>query len=226
MSRFRLIVFDLDGTLVDSRRDLAEAANAVLEACGGRRHSEEAIGQMVGDGAPVLVARAFREANCTPPPDALARFLALYNQRLLYFTRPYDGIVDVLTHLERDAALAVLTNKPLAATHAILDGLALKRFFDERIVGGDGPHPRKPEPNGLLHLMKAAAVGADETLLVGDSLVDLRTARAAATGVCLARYGFGFAEFPVTELRDTDYLIDRPTDLLLVLSRANLVTGH
>jgi phosphoglycolate phosphatase len=226
MSRFRLIVFDLDGTLVDSRRDLAESANAVLKSCGCRQHSEEAIGRMVGDGAATLIARAFEAAGCQPPHDALTRFLAIYDQRLLRYTRPYDGIVDMLSSVSRAASLAVLTNKPLTATRAILDGLDLTRFFGGRIVGGDGPFRRKPDPGGLLDLMKTADAGPYETLLVGDSVVDLQTARAAATRVCIARYGFGFERFPVQELRDTDPRIDRPSDLLRVVSTAERRSGE
>jgi phosphoglycolate phosphatase len=220
MNKFvcRLIVFDLDGTLVDSRRDLAESANEVLKSCGCGQHSEEAIGRMVGDGAATLIARAFEAAGCQPPRDALARFLSIYDQRLLRYTRPYDGIRDVLSCVSRASPLAVLTNKPLIATRAILDGLGLTRFFGTRIVGGDGPFPRKPDPRGLLDLVTTAGARAHETLLVGDSFVDFQTARAAQTRVCVARYGFGFEGFPVSELRDSDPRIDRPVDLLHVLS--------
>ena len=212
--RFRLIVFDLDGTLVDSRRDLAESANALLEACGCRPHSEEAIGRMVGDGAATLVARAFAEAHCPQPRDALERFLTAYNSRLLRFTRPYPGIPEVLAQLQRLATLAVLTNKPLSATRAILDGLDLERFFGERVIGGDGLFARKPDPSGLVHLMVTENVAPDEALLVGDSLVDLRTGRAAGVPVCLARYGFGYETFPVEELSKEDRVSDHPADLV------------
>jgi Predicted phosphatases len=126
---FQLIVFDLDGTLIDSRRDLADAANAVLTACGGAPLPEDQIGRMVGDGAATLVARAFAAAAIPAPPDALARFLAVYERHLLDHTRPYDGILDVLAHLARRAQLALLTNKPLASTREILRGLDLDSFF-------------------------------------------------------------------------------------------------
>ena len=122
---FDLIIFDLDGTLVDSRRDIANAANATLVEAGAAPLPEEVIGRMVGDGAPVLIARAFAAAGRDQPPDALARFLAIYDAHLLEHTHPYDGIPDVLASLEERTPLAVLTNKPLRATRAILDGLAL-----------------------------------------------------------------------------------------------------
>jgi len=217
MTQLRLIVFDLDGTLVDSRRDLAESANAVLAECGCPPHAEEAIGRMVGDGAATLVARAFAASNCPQPADALERFLTVYTSRLLRFTRPYPGVLDVLAQLESRVAMAVLTNKPRAATDAILEGLGLARFFGACVVGGDGPLPRKPDAAGLVHLMSEAGVAPSETLLVGDSPVDMRTARAAGVPVCLARYGFGYLGFGVEKLGPIDWAIDQPADLLRVL---------
>jgi len=212
---FRLIVFDLDGTLVDSRRDIAESANALLETCGARPLSEETIGRMVGAGTATLVARAFAAAGIERPADALDRFLAIYDARLLKYTRPYPRIPEVLETLAARTPLAVLTNKPLAATRSILFGLGLDRYFDdEAIVGGDGPFARKPDPAGLRHLASRAGVSPSATLLVGDSIVDWQAARNASTGVCLARYGFGFEGFPVDELGPSDRLIEAPSDLL------------
>src|SRR5579862_7953151 len=99
------------------------------------------------------------------------------------------------------ASLAVLTNKPLVAARRILDGLDLAGYFPEdAVVGGDGPFPRKPRPEGLQHLTARVGASATETLLVGDSAVDWHTARSAATRICLVRYGFGFEGFPVGEL--------------------------
>jgi phosphoglycolate phosphatase len=212
---FRLIVFDLDGTLIDSRRDLADAANALLESCGAPPLAEEAIGRMVGDGAATLVRRVFEAVAIAQPPDALARYLALYDARLLNHTRPYPGVAGMLDVLSARAQLALLTNKPLASTRRILAGLDLFRYFpDKVVVGGDGPFPRKPDPAGLRHLSAQAGVSAAATLLVGDSAIDWRTARAASTRVCLARYGFGFEGFPVHELVSDDYIIDAPGGLL------------
>jgi phosphoglycolate phosphatase len=214
---FRLVVFDLDGTLVDSRRDLAESANQLLRECGAPTHAEETIGRMVGDGAAMLVARAFAEAGVQAPPDALQRFLAIYNRRLLSFTGPYPGIPEVLDALSSRVMLAVLTNKPLRPTQAILAGLGLARHFGDRIVGGDGPFPRKPDPAGLRHLVERAHAHASDTLMVGDSVVDLHTARAASVRCFIARYGFGFVSFPIDQTTTADRLIDCPADLLAVM---------
>ena len=212
---YRLIVFDLDGTLVDSRRDIAESANALLESCGTSALPEETIGRMVGDGAATLVARAFAAAGIERPGDALDRFLAIYNTRLLAHTRPYPQMADVLEALATRASLAVLTNKPLGATRSILSGLDLAQYFDEEaIVGGDGPFARKPDPAGLRHLGSRIGVPPEATLLVGDSIIDWRAARNASTAVCLARYGFGFDGFPVAQLDPADRTIDAPIELL------------
>jgi len=211
---FTLYVFDLDGTLIDSRRDLAEAANALLVECGGAPLAEERIGSMVGEGAAVLVSRVFAAAGLPLPGDALPRFIARYDERLLNYTRPYDGVVETLEALRARAALAVLTNKPLGATRRILDGLGLAPFFGGAVIGGDGPLPRKPEPAGLQQLSAAAGVGLESTLMVGDSAIDWETARRAGTAICLARYGFGFSAFPVEQIRAGDRVIDTPTDLI------------
>jgi phosphoglycolate phosphatase len=216
--RFRLIVFDLDGTLVDSRRDLAESANAILRESGCGPLPEVTIGRLVGDGAATLVARAFAAASCPQPPDALERFLAIYNGRLLTCTRPYPGIPDVLAELGKRARLAVLTNKPLAATRAILAGLDLAPYFpDQGVLGGDGPFPRKPDPGGLRHLAAEAGLAPGETILVGDSVIDWRTSRACGAHICLAGYGFGFEGFPIGDLGADDRVVDSPAGLLEVL---------
>jgi phosphoglycolate phosphatase len=212
---YRLYVFDLDGTLVDSRRDIAESANALLETCGAPPIPEETIGRMVGDGAATLIARAFAAAGIERPADALDRFLAIYDTRLLKYTRPYPQISEVLETLGAQTPLAVLTNKPLAATRSILLGLGLARHFeDDAIVGGDGPFARKPDPGGLRYLVRRAGVSPSATMLVGDSITDWQAARNASTAVCLARYGFGFEGFPIEELGPADRIIDAPIDLL------------
>jgi phosphoglycolate phosphatase len=216
--RFSLVVFDLDGTLVDSSRDIADSANALLAACGAEPLAEDRIVAMVGEGAAVLVARVFSAAGMTPPSDALARYLGLYESRLLAHTRPYPGVVDVLDRLHTRAHMALLTNKPLDATRTVLDGLGLASFFPaDAVIGGDGRFPPKPDAAGLRHLMSAAGVSRDQTLHVGDSVIDWRTARAAGTSVCLARYGFGFEGFPLDCLGPGDHLIDAPGDLLGLL---------
>ena len=189
----RLAIFDLDGTLIDSRRDLADAANALLVERGGRPLPVETIAGLVGEGAAVLVRRAFDVAGIeADAPDALGRFLELYDERLLLHTRLYDGIASALDALA-STPLAVLTNKPLGATRRILEGLDIARHF-RRVLGGDGPFPRKPDPTALHFLMGDAGATPATTVLVGDSRIDLETARAAGVRIVLAAYGFGYRE--------------------------------
>jgi phosphoglycolate phosphatase len=176
---------------------------------------EEDIGRMVGDGAATLVVRALKAAAIERPPDALERFLAIYDERLLNHTTPYEGVPDVLDALGRTAALAVLTNKPIAATRRILDGLDLSRYFPPNaVIGGDGPFPRKPDPSALLHLAAQAVAVPLDAMMVGDSAIDWRTARAAGTRLCLAGYGFGFGSVPIHELAPQERVISTFHELL------------
>ena len=187
-----LVIFDLDGTLIDSRRDLADATNALIAEYGGPALSLEAVTAMVGEGAPVLVKRALTAAGLDPlTPGALERFLRHYDDRLTVHTRPYDGIVESLEALRADRrVLAVLTNKPGGPTREILERLRLAPFFSQ-VIGGDSPHGRKPDPAGLLGIAAQAGVAPAATVIVGDSPIDVSTARAAGAVVCIARYGFG-----------------------------------
>jgi phosphoglycolate phosphatase len=206
-----LVVFDLDGTLVDSKRDLASATNDLVRELGGAPLTEDAVGNMVGEGASVLVARALRASGLAEDaPGALARFLELYDARLLDTTRPYPGMLDTLDALADRASLAVLTNKPARATMRLLEALELQRFFPA-VIGGDSPFGRKPDPAGLAELVSRAGATPAATLMVGDSPIDLETARRAGTRVCLARYGFGF-RVP-HDLGASEHVIDRPTEL-------------
>jgi phosphoglycolate phosphatase len=214
----RLIVFDLDGTLVDSRRDLAESANQLLEELGAAPQPEAAIVRMVGEGAAVLVHRALAAAGVGEPPGALERFLEIYSGRLLNHTRPYDGIPEAVSVACRHARLAVLTNKPTRPSEEILDGLALRELFED-VIGGDGPWPRKPDPASLLALMEKTGATPATTLLVGDSAIDHETARRASVRCCLAAYGFGYETFPRDRLTGEEWIAADAAALADVLRR-------
>jgi phosphoglycolate phosphatase len=211
----KLVAFDLDGTLIDSRRDLADSANEMLAGYGAPPLADEAIVRMVGAGAEQLVARALAAARVDAPvEDALALFLAAYDRRLTNFTRPYQGVPDLLEELHaRELGLALVTNKPLEQSVNILEAFDLLKYFQWR-VGGDGPLPRKPAPDGLYAVMRDASAGNDDTMLVGDSGVDLQTARNAGVRVCLARYGFGFAEIAPGTLAGDELIVDRPAEIV------------
>jgi phosphoglycolate phosphatase len=217
----QFVVFDLDGTLVDSRTDIANAANATIESFGGTRISDEAIVGMVGEGSALLVRRALDAAGLDPDaPGALDTFIGFYEQHLLDHTVPYEGMTDALARLDGQVTMAVLTNKPQRASEHVLEGLGLRRFFRD-VIGGDTALGRKPDPAGLFELMGRAGARPDTTLLVGDSPVDLETARRARTHVCLARYGFGY-RFDAPDFLGYELFLDRPDDLPALLASARL----
>ena len=212
-----MFVFDLDGTLIDSIADLVVAVNRLVAERGGRPLHHDEVARMVGEGAILLVSRAFDASGIAgDPAQALPRFLEIYDGLLPGTTRPYPGVPEMLASLAHAAPMAVLTNKPTDAATKILSMLGLDHFFT-RIVGGDGPFGRKPGPDGLLDL--AAEAGADprSTWLIGDSTVDLLTAHAAATRVCIVRYGFGFAAFDRSQLCGGEAFADHPADVTALL---------
>jgi phosphoglycolate phosphatase len=213
------LAFDLDGTLIDSVGDLANSASELVVGLGGRPLAVDEVTRMVGEGAGLLVKRALAAGGLDPEtPGALSRFLEIYDRRMLETTVEYNGVTDILLLASRRARLSVLTNKPRQPSLRILDALGLTSFFD-RIIGGDGPFPRKPAPDGLRSLVPDAAHGA----LVGDSPIDWETAQAAGWPFVWARYGFGAERFETPPT--TPYVLARPSDLAAVLDRLTAVGG-
>jgi phosphoglycolate phosphatase len=212
----RLLAFDLDGTLVDSRRDLADSANQLVVELGGQPLTEDAVVGMVGEGASVLVRRALAAAEVPDRPAALGRFLEIYDERLLRSTQLYPGMIRVLEAARRHARVAVLTNKPLRHTERLLDGLHVRQLFDH-VIGGDGPHPRKPAPEGLRALIAEAGATEERTLLVGDSIVDYDTARNGGVACCLVTWGFGYSRIPAGILPSGQWLATDATTLSRII---------
>ena len=211
-----LIAFDLDGTLIDSRRDLADSANALIIELGGQPLSEEAIGAMVGEGAGVLVQRALAAARVRAPSDAVARFLALYDTRLLNHTRLYDGVIDAVRAGRERAHVVVFTNKPTRPSERILEGLQVRALFED-VIGGDNPFGRKPDPAALTRLTERLDLPADRVLMVGDSAIDHETALRAGAGCCLCAFGYGFLNFPRARLTGRETIVDTPSVLATVI---------
>jgi phosphoglycolate phosphatase len=204
------LVFDLDGTLIDSAADLAASSSELVESYGAEPLGTPDVIAMVGEGAAMLVRRALSARGLDPDtPGALDRFLAIYDRRLLDRTRPYAGIAEALACLVRYGALTVVTNKPLRPTTTVLEALGLRGFFSE-IVGGDGVFPRKPDPTGLLAL---ATQYGRPAMMVGDSPTDYDTAKAAGATPVIARYGFGIGKFG-PRLPDDAAVIDHPRELV------------
>jgi phosphoglycolate phosphatase len=189
------LLFDLDGTLVDSVPDLAAAANQLLAALGHAPLGEAEIAAMVGDGVAKLVERALaaRQAEANALEPAVARFTAIYEAGATTRTRPYPGVPEVLRELAgAGTALAVCTNKPEQATRAVLEGLDLARFFPV-VLGGDSLPARKPDPAPLRAALDRLGLPPAKAAMVGDHRNDVLAADGAGVAAIFARYGYGLA---------------------------------
>ena len=186
-----LVVFDLDGTLIDSKRDLANSVNAMLERFGRTPLAVETVYSYVGNGAPVLVRRALGgEPSEQEATEALQFFYAYYREHMLDYTVAYPGVREALESLrESGARMAVLTNKPVRLSEIIVRGLELDRYFF-RVYGGNSFEYKKPHPVGIETLLKESGETKDGAWMVGDSAVDIKTARNAGIAVAGVTYGF------------------------------------
>lgn len=186
----KLIVFDLDGTLIDSRHDLAGAVNYMRGSMGLEPLSAERVVSFVGNGIINLVRRSVADAE-VDFDEALRRMKRYYADHLVDTTCLYPGVSAGLKELkELGITLAVLSNKPTAASAKILDRLGVAGFFSD-IIGGDGNYPLKPEPDALLALQAKYGFDASSCWMFGDHYTDLEAARRAGFRRALARYGFG-----------------------------------
>lgn len=194
LADLRLLVFDLDGTLIDSSRDLSNSVNAMLVRFGRKPLPEAVIASYIGDGAGMLVRRALGDpADEAYVERALTCFLDYYREHKLDYTSVYPGVLEALDALRvapdgRQRAMAVLTNKPIGPSVAICDALGLTEYFFQ-IYGGNSFPTKKPDPAGLDALIREAGVTPQETLMVGDSGVDILTARNAGAWALGCRFG-------------------------------------
>jgi phosphoglycolate phosphatase len=216
----RLIIFDLDGTLVDSRLDLANSINGMLGHFGRPELPLEVIASYVGDGAPMLVRRALGDPDDQKfLQEAIEFFLAYYREHKLDTTVVYPGIVDALLAMRVPAngaglerRMVVLSNKPVNPSRAIVDALGLGGFFLQ-VYGGNSFPTKKPDPLGALTLARENGVQPGQALIVGDSDIDVLTARNAGMWSCGVSYGFAPHSL---EQAPPDVLVDSPHELPLV----------
>ena len=208
-SGVKAFVFDLDGTLIDSKLDLVLSMNATLEFLGRKPLSQEQIASYVGGGVLLLVKRALGAgASEEEVEKGIVFFLDYYKAHMLDNTVPYAGVFECLDALG-GRSLAVLTNKPVKFSQAIIAGLNLTRYF-QFIYGGNSFEKKKPDPVGLHTLLRDFNLSPRELMMVGDSDVDIQTARNAGTLSCGVTYGFGSARLPESA---PDLLLDTLADL-------------
>jgi|SRR5579864_492258 len=209
----KLLIFDLDGTLIDSRLDLIHSVNATLRHFNRPELPGDVVASYVGDGAPMLVRRALGD-----PEDenffkqALEFFLSYYREHKLDHTTVYPGILDALARIQvsgNGRKMAVLTNKPVNPSRAIVEALGLGRFF-ARVYGGNSFETKKPDPLGVKTLMHETGTEAEHTMIIGDSSIDVLTGRNAGIATCGVTYGF--APHTLCEI-EPDIVIPSPNEL-------------
>jgi phosphoglycolate phosphatase len=206
-----LLIFDLDGTLIDSKLDLVHSVNAARGLMGLPAISEELVSSYVGNGAPVLMRRALGpDASEADVQRALEFFLGYYRDHMLDNTCLYPEVKDTLDRLlDAGEKMAVLTNKPVRFSKAIIEGLGIAPHFF-RVYGGNSFEQKKPDPIGIETLLQESGIAREQTIMVGDSSVDIRTARNARVKACGVTYGFQPESF---EADPPDILIGRMAEL-------------
>src|SRR5713226_9999884 len=214
-SSVRALIFDLDGTLIDSKRDLIRSVNAMLHEMGREQLHEDTISGYIGHGAPQLVGRALGDAPTEQERErALKFFLAYYEDHKMDSTCAYPGVPEALEHLAA-FPMSVLTNKPVRISNRILEGLGLAKYF-RAVYGGNRFETKKPDPLGANTILREFAASPKEAILIGDSEVDMQTARNTGTLAAAVNYGFGThdrATYPA------DVYLDRLTDLAPLLGK-------
>ena len=219
----KLVIFDLDGTLIDSRLDLVHSVNAALRHIGRPELPEDVIASYVGDGAPILIQRALggETVDESLVRKGLEFFLSYYREHKLDHTTVYPGIAEALAAIQKSQngvsrKMAVLSNKPVIPSRAIVEALGLGPFFSQ-IYGGNSFPTKKPDPEGVRTLLEEHEARPDEAVIVGDSRVDIRTGRNAGLHTIGVTYGFA----PRTLEDDPpDVLVDSPREF------ADVFVGH
>ncbi len=204
-----ILIFDLDGTLVDSKKDLTAAVNHIRHQFDLPALTEPEIARFIGDGALMLIRRALGPQAAEPHVQTgLQMFLSYYRAHMLDSTALYPGVRDTLCRL-RDCKLAVLTNKPVHFSCAMLDGLGIYKHF-VAVYGGNSFDHKKPDPVGVYQILSDTKGQRERTWMIGDSAVDVLTGRNAGIKTCGVTYGYATGTFKDAP---PDFLIDNFSDL-------------
>ena len=220
----KLVIFDLDGTLIDSRLDLVHSVNAALRHIGRPALPDGVIASYVGDGAPILIQRALggEQIDEAVIRKGLEFFLSYYREHKLDHTTVYAGIPEALAAIQNSAngrprKLAVLSNKPVHPSRAIVEALGLGKFFSQ-IYGGNSFPSKKPDPEGARKLLEEYGVEPQHAAIIGDSHVDVETGRNA--GMVTVGVTYGFAPHTLGD-KPPDVLVDHPQELATLFSSAD-----
>ena len=215
--KVKALLFDLDGTLIDSKRDLVQSVNATLRQMGRAELPEDLVAGYVGSGAPILISRALGGATSEEEQQrALRFFLAHYDAHKLDFTKEYPGVRETLEKL-RGLPMAVLTNKPVNISERILEGLGLAGFF-RAIYGGNSFATKKPDPLGANKILSELEIPPAQAAMVGDSEVDVQTARNAGMISAIVNFGFGAHD---REMHPADIYLDSMEELVPLIANAS-----
>jgi len=207
----RIIIFDLDGTLVDSSIDLTNALNYAVAPYGFEKLTVKKTMSLVGEGITRLIEKMLGPEHISIRPDVMNRFMEFYSAHLVDFTKPYPGVPETL-ELLKGYKKAVISNKREALSKSILEDLGLLRHFDA-VLGSDSTDEKKPSPRPLLKVMEMLSGSPEETVIVGDSNYDIEAGRAAGIKTIAVSYGFR----DVSLLQDADIVMHRFQDLQDVL---------
>jgi phosphoglycolate phosphatase len=207
----KLIIFDLDGTLVNSIKDITNSLNYAIEPYGIEKKTAEDVAALVGEGITKVIERVLGDEKIRFRDDVVKRFLEFYSEHIVDNTFPYPGVRETLEELN-GYKKAVISNKREALSIKVLKGLDLLRFFD-LVLGSDSVNEKKPSSVPVLHVLSTLCLSKDEAVMVGDSDLDIAAGRGAGVRTVAVTYGYRDKAF----LRDADFIIDKIEELPMII---------
>ncbi|HRU73381.1 MAG TPA: HAD family hydrolase [Caldisericia bacterium] len=213
----KIVIFDFDGTLFDTKYDLARSVNILLKECSLNELPVEEIYKNIGNGADILLLKSFNFYNLMPPENSIERFLDIYDKEKLKNTKPFDGIVNVLEKLYRKKILYIITNKDEKNSLEILTYFNLEKYF-KRVIGRDTFGIKKPDSRLIEIVKNFENVNNDEIVIIGDSEIDLTFGKNNNIKVILVTWG-GMSDIDYLKSLKPDYVIDHPYEIIELISK-------